>query len=208
MKTKNQPTVSAQHTPKFIFNPEYDGSESQREEAMAHSFGLDDYYSFMPDECGAKIPKEGCWIMVKRPPHTEYTVPPFSMWYAFEELRPKGLKGDSGLAYHLARILTPKGDLYLYPHEYVCVKDVSKYFEFPEDHIHINGLGGEPANPDAMFYIRSRGISKKEAIKMLIGDVKSQNVVYVTVHPAYGRMFCRDIPDPARLAFTEEWAGE
>lgn len=209
---KRKAKVPEGRIPKYIPNPEYQGSEEQREEAAALAMTLEDYWSMMPDECGCKIPPEGCWIMVKRPPNTEFTVPPFSMWYALEDVRPRKSAGiyreDVGLAYHLAKILTPRGDLWLWPGEYVPVKDVSKYFEFPEEHIHINLLGGEELAPDKLFYIRSRGISKKDAIKMLIGEVKTQNIAYVTVHPAYARMFGHEMPSKERLAFTEEWQGE
>jgi len=127
------------------------------------------------------------------------------MWYAMEEVRPHAVEGQ---ARHLAQIVTPRGSLWLWPGEYVVVRDISNYFAFPDDHIHINLLGGDSVNADKLFYIRSRGISKKDAIKMLLGDVKSQDVAYVTVHPAYARCFGVWEPPAERLAMLEEWAGE
>lgn len=191
---------------KTIINPEWEGCEEQVEEAysLSQAGGLADFYALCPGECGAKIPEKGAWIMVKISPHTEFTVPVLSMWYAIEDIRPHST--TNGQNWHLAKILTPKGDLYLWPNEYTVVKDISPYLEFPDDHIHIHLLGGMPMNKEALFYIRSRGISKAEAIKMLLGDVKTQNVAFVTVHPVYQQAFTRGaLPPTERLATTDNW---
>lgn len=201
-------------TPHMIPNPEWMGSEDQRDEAFRMASDMEDFYSMCPEEAGAKIPEGGAWIMVKRPPMTEYTVPPLSMWYAREEVTPRGTRTGNNRGpsqfYHKATILTPKGDLSLWPGEYTVVKDISVYFAFPDDHIHINLLGGEAVNPDQLFYLRSRGIAKKDAIKMLLGTVKTQDVAFVTVHPEYGRLLISPSywPRKERLAFHEEWPGE
>lgn len=201
MKTRK---VKVNNTPRFIPNPEYEGSETQKEEALSQAWTLNDYYTFQPDECNSDIPKEGCWIMVKKSPPTDFTVPPLSMWYAFDDPIPRG---NSGLTYHRARILTPKGDLWLWPAEYTKVKDISVYFGFKENEVHIILLGGEGVNSESLFYLRSRGISKADAIKMLLGEVKSQNVAFITFHPDAVACFTRDydMPKPDRLAFQEEW---
>lgn len=189
---------------RFMICPEWQGSEEQQDEAMRMSLSPEDYYTLCPEAIHSRVPPEGAWIMIKDPPTTEFTVPCLSMWYALPDDKQTHVPGQIR---HRVKILTPLGTLWLWPYEYVVVRDLQPYLDMPGDHIHIHYLGGDGGvNADRLFYLRSRGISKAEAVKMLVGEVKAQDVMFITVHPAYGELLCRRQPNESRLAVKEQWA--
>lgn len=145
---------------------------------------------YFPERYGKKIPEEGAWIMVTTIPRTEIRVQQFSMYYAMEVER--NYDSRYMVSQHLARILTDEGDLMLWPEEYVVVKDISAYYEFLDEGLIVNWLSEDAAvNPENIFYIRSRGISKKDAFLMLIGEVKERGLCYFTFTPEVRSFFQR-----------------
>src|SRR5260221_632393 len=84
----------------------------------------------------------------------------------------------SKLSRYRVRILTRNGPLWIWPHEYNVVDSISDYIE---NGAKINYLTSEASVPEAqLFYIRTRGISKGDALVMLIGEVKEQTFCYLT----------------------------
>jgi hypothetical protein len=148
-----------------------------------------------------EIEPDGAWIMVTYPPpSTEFTVPPLSMWFS----TPWPQSGIGGYPMHRVKIVTPRGTLGVYPHEYSKIDDITKYLPFiGDDGLVIKFFGGVDGLPkDALFYLRSRGISKADAVVMLLGHVKSHGVCWIEAPPQICAAFGMDWPDAARLATT------
>ncbi len=145
-----------------------------------------------------QIEVDGSWIMVTDPPQTEYTVPPMSFWFAVEW----PMEGLAGNRLHRVKILTPRGELGLFPREYSKVDHIEKYYEFMGKGIEPiffgAGAGGIPS--DQMFYLRSRGIAKRDAIVMLMGLIKSQDVMYLLTDKSITDYFGLKWPNEDRLA--------
>lgn len=136
---------------------------------------VEEFQDYFPGK--NEVPKNGSWILVKKQPDTEYTVPPLSIWFA----TPWPVKDHGGrFKPHRIKIVTPKGDLGLWPHEYALVDNPGKYFEFIGTDMQARFFGNEKGIPaDKLFYIRSRGVSKKDAIIMLIGSVMAHGVLWL-----------------------------
>lgn len=150
--------------------------------------------AYFPEEYNEEIPEGGHWIMVTQPPHTEYTVKKFSIWYALN---------DAGKTRHdfplfpirYAKIKTPKGELRLYPWEYSKI-DLSKYADvIGTEHLKLVFMSENPTlekeTAEKIYYIRTRGISKLEAYKLILGELKDPNLCYLEFHQAYIDMFTR-----------------
>lgn len=143
------------------------------------------------------VDEHGSWIMVKQPPHTEYTVPPLSMWFA----TPWPSRHQSVTDAHRVKIVTPRGDLGLFPHEYSKIKDVSKYFEFIGKDMEIHFFGSTDGVPvEKLHYIMSRGISRTDAITMLIGEIKHDGVCWLETKPEISEYFGYSMPSEERLS--------
>jgi hypothetical protein len=147
--------------------------------------------TYEPDAVGKGIPPEGAWVRVVEVPHTElsrrFQVPLLSIWRA----RPHTLNsgGLYGRYPKQAVIQTPGGDLHLWAHEYVLVDDVRPYVGAEPD-VMMHSLGGQPVlDTDALFYLQSRGISQHDAALLLVNDLRSQDVLWFEMHPAYVEMF-------------------
>ncbi|QDH91601.1 hypothetical protein QDA01_gp88 [Microbacterium phage Cinna] len=143
-----------------------------------------DPYTYMP-EPERTIPEEGAWIIVVEVPRgvaIDFDVPPLSMWRArHHELNSGGVEIAKGVKVwpQQAVIATPAGDLHLWPHEYIVVKDPAGLVGDPDATLH--QLGGSPVlNEDHMFYLMSRGISHREAVLLLFDQITDPSFVYVT----------------------------
>lgn len=155
---------------------------------------LDAFQDYFPGR--NKVPDGGGWILVKTPPPTEYTVPPLSIWFA----EPWPIERERNST-HRVKILTPKGELGLFPREYSLIEDPAKYYEFVGQGMEIRFFGNEEGVPkDALFYLRSRGISKKDALCMLIADIKAHGVMWIETDRQIASVFVREFPDESRLA--------
>ncbi len=163
---------------------------------------VDEFHDYFPGD--QEVPKEGAWLLVKKSPPTEFTVPPLSIWFA----TPWPHQGERRNS-HRVKIVTPRGDLGLYPHEYVIVKEPQKYYEFLGNGMEMKFFGNtHGVAADKLFYLRSRGISKMEAVKLLIGSIKAHGVCWIESGADAIAAFVReaDMPHPSRLATVEEIA--
>lgn len=143
-----------------------------------------------------KVPEGGAWILIKNSPPTEYTVPPLSIWYA--EPWPMG---DGNRITYRVKVVTPKGELGVFPREYSLIGDPGKYFQFIGEGMEAKFFGSEEGIPrDKLFYLRSRGISKTDAIIMLIGSIKAHGVMWLESSPEVAEHFGKQFPDAKRLA--------
>lgn len=155
---------------------------------------IDEWHDYFPD--AQLVPEGGAWIMIKQPPPCEYTVPPFSFWYS----EPWPMEG-SGPKPKRVKIVTPKGELGVFPHEYSLVQDIAKYFEFVGDGIEAKFFGNEDGIPkEPLFYLRSRGIAKRDAIVMLIGSIKAHGVLWLEAGKECADAFGLEWPTESRLA--------
>jgi len=105
-------------------------------------------------------------------------------------------KDDVSLDFSM-KIRTIYGDVTIQPQEYNIVDDLAKYIEPAKDrHAFIKyintsqQLKGKIA--EQVFYMRSRGISYHDAIMMVSGNIKTQNLFYIEMHREYVKCFCRD----------------
>lgn len=154
---------------------------------------IEQFHDYFPGE--QKVPEGGSWIMVTRSPDTEYTVPPLSCWYA----EPWPMNDHYGCC--RVKIITPMGELGVFPREYSLLKEPEKYFEFVGKGMTAKFFGGEDGIPkDALFYLRSRGIGKRDAIVMLIGQIRSHGVLWLEADQQCAEYFGLDWPTKERLA--------
>ena len=157
-------------------NPEWVEYQKEQRLAAASQFGgVPAVMQLEPEEWGKKVGEEGAWVIVMMPPPTEYTVEPLSIWYAVEDEYSR----DDGVRFYRVRILTPDGPLWLWPHEYTILQDLPGLIR--EEGMQVHYLSDQAAvQEDRLFYLRSRGIGKQDALLMLIGDVKEQTFCYFT----------------------------
>ncbi len=170
-----------------------------------------------PEDYDKDLPETGCWIMLltdirvgKQTGATEESVklinvPRLSLWYAMPHtsncrvmLAELGngtgrrvKQRDRDFAYlRQAVINTPDGAVHVWPREYQKV-DINKFLEFSDqDGLQIHYLNEDSGIDDcALFYLRSRGIDKAEAQKMLLGQLANPNFCYFTFVPEITRQF-------------------
>lgn len=212
----SRPRKKAKAKGKWVFVPDEQIPEEERHrdemEAVTNMLALgwtsdhpfaaaEQFHDYFPGD--NMVPEGGGWILVKTPPPTEYTVPPFSIWFA-EAWPMECERHDS----HRVRIITPRGELGLFPREFSYVKDPAKYYEFVGQGMTIHFFGNETGVPkDALFYLRSRGVSKRDALCMLIADIKSHGVMWIETDPEIAASFGRERPAQYRLA-TEKTRDE
>jgi hypothetical protein len=168
--------------PKMTRNPAYDAWIRGNARALRSAMGDcdEDYY---PEDYDKVIPDDGAWIMilitvnVGRQTHDgkseSITVPRLSIWYALPN------KSEQGR--YQAIIQTPQGAVHIWVHEYkLC--DIGKFLEFSsEDGFNTHFLSASGAFDEAaLFYLRSRGIPKGEAQRMLLATLKDPNYCYFT----------------------------
>ena len=166
-----------------------------------HPFAAaDQFQDYFPGN--QEIPKKGAWIMIKQLLPTEFTPPPLSFWFATPW--PMEHTSRAHRPPHRAKIITPRGELGVFPHEYSLVTDPGKYWEFigtGEMKACFFGLEqrkGIP--PDALFYLRSRGISKRDAITMLVGNIHAHGVLWLETDPKVAAVFGLEWPPESKLA--------
>jgi hypothetical protein len=197
---------------RYIPNPEWESSDECKDEVAQAcaavnigskrlGAGLEEYMSYYPQEFGLGLPETGGWVIVKHPPHCEYTVPPMSIWFALNWQMDVGVR--SGVHPKRIKIVTPLGDLGLFPHEYALAKDIRSYIGREADGVIFHRLDGSPALPaESLFYIQSRGIKRAEACMMLLDKITDPSFGWFEIAPAYGEYFGEDWPTPERCPFA------
>lgn len=176
-------------------NPEWRAWRDRQREAVLDSAGLmiastgSLIDTYMPERDGKLIPPEGAWIIVLEEPSTvlqsRFRLPPVSLWRARPHTLEVGgvrVEGHGVSAEHFphqAVIVTPGGDLHLWPHEYVIVPDPARLVGLPGTELH--SLGGQPVlDEDHLFYLMSRGVPRHEATLLLFDTITEQNYLYAT----------------------------
>lgn len=195
---------------KWVFVPnENRNPEEVEQEAMEEvSTGLCLFRTDFAGRCAAveeftnyfpgtnKVPEGGAWVLVKHPPQCEYTVPPLSIWFA----EPWPIDNERHCS-HRVQIVTPRGSLGLFPREYSLIENPEKYYEFIGDGMEMKFFGNDEGVPELpLFYLRSRGISKKDAIAMLIGQIKAHGVCWIETNPETCAVFGKEWPEKSSLA--------
>lgn len=148
---------------------------------LSHGDGPANHAVYYPEEHDKDL-GDGAWVFVIDPPVTEqwsrFQVPVLSLWWARPHVLTSGRFGTR-MPYQ-GVIQTPAGDLHLWPHEYTICRDPQRILG--EDGVQIHALGGDPMlDEDMLFYLRSRGITKEEAVQMLFDQINQQNFCYVTL---------------------------
>lgn len=161
-------------------NPDYWTEERQRQTIEASGYEVEDFF---PEDYGKKLPDDGGWIILTVSVHCgrlmpdettkHIDVPHLSVWFAVPQVAGNG-------AIKVA-IQTPDGEVCVWPHEYNLF-DIGKFLEFSdEDGFNIHFLSENGAfDEQALFYLRSRGISKGEAQRMLLVNLKDPHYCYFT----------------------------
>ena len=200
--------------PKMIPNPAWAESEEAK---IQKQLTMDDCAhrgecpeDVFPEEYGKDIPEAGAWIMlltsVRVGKQTDskktkpITLPHLSMWYAMPTVSTarvamhpmrKRRTEDREWAYlHQAVVNTPDGSVHIWPHEYNKI-DITKFLDLcDDDGLFIHYLSDKAQVDEyALFYLRSRGISKAEAQRMLLGTMTDPNFCYFTVSPEIAGYF-------------------
>lgn len=163
-----------------------------------------------PENFDKDLPETGGWIMllisvrVGKQMDDETTksiiVPHLSMWYAMPHvsnmrvlMHPMGKTRARDREFTFLRqaiINTPDGAVHVWPHEYQKI-DTNKFLDLcDDDGLFIHYLSDEARVDDsALFYLRSRGIAKADAQRMLLGTLTNSNYCYFTVSPQAAEIF-------------------
>lgn len=166
---------------------------------------LQEEQSHRPWAHGCEVPDEGVWILAKHvpvvgfPSGKSWQVPPLSIWFALPEWR--GSSRMRGMAYrHLARIITPEGEMCLESHEFVVMQGgLSNLLQVDDgSQVKINYLSGDAVIPeDKLFYMQSRGIPLSKAVLMLVDHVRSQHWCWFSLPSEYAELLGVDRPPRA-----------
>lgn len=156
--------------------------------------GLDHPQVYYPEDYGVDIPKKGAWIMINKILPVEIPIKPLSIYYAMPEER--DFNHEFLVSRHMGKIITKVGSVSVWPYEYVIVKDIGKYIEEVDNGgAKFNFLSETPKLTkkvsNALFYLRSRGISNSDAFTMVLGVITKPNVGYLTMRDEYCEYFTR-----------------
>lgn len=95
------------------------------------------------------------------------------------------------------RILAPDGEVCVEPYEWERIPDLSPYLSAVDgEHVKLHDYGIKPSGTmaDQLFYLRTRGIARADALELLFGEVRKPNVFWLELHPAYAEFFALDRP--------------
>lgn len=198
--------------PKMIPNPAYFSDEvvqmrlGQYKDTLAH-FGEcpEDYF---PADYDKELPEEGGWVMMLMAVHVgrsvgekteSITVPHLSIWYATPTKTKYG-RSFEGISIPLTQaiIRTPQGEVHVWPHEYKRI-NIADFLEFGEsDGFYIRFLHPETGGFDEqkLFYLRTRGLSKTVAQRILLPELNNPNFCYFEFDPAYSDVFSEGTGTP------------
>jgi hypothetical protein len=198
-RMKNEAALNREIDKRVQSGEDYITARKETRRKNLEAFSRDTYDNF-PDE--KQLPDEGGWIQVIMPPHCEITCEPLSIWYAMPAFVGRTwdfMEGELSNRYKI-KVLTPIGEFMLFPMEYRIVDpgSINEYMnqvggtsDEDKEHVVLHWL--DPRNEffdvDRLFYLMSRGVSRGDAYKMLMGEVKSQHVCYFTFHVEYQKMF-------------------
>lgn len=183
--------------------PNWEDSPEAQELLHDACLGLgqpDEEIDYRPEIVGRKLPPEGQWIQVTKSPHTEYTVPPFSIWFATPWQMDVGTR--IGFKAKRVQVVTPKGSLGLFPSEYAIIKDVSQFLGREREGVYLRQMNDQPVvDKEALFYLQSRGVPRQKAMLLLINQIKDPSFLWIEFAPQYGEFFGREWPTPEKCPF-------
>lgn len=179
--------------PKIIIDPEWlkQNREYLHDQIDNQTFfGIPEGNEYLPEIWY----EDAQWIMVIKSPSTLIKVPKFTIFL--------GIPDESSDIKRLQipkkywKVFTPYGELRLHLHE-VTVIDITKYMDFIGIDLQMKQLTDNPQITDSiikdrLFYVRSRGISKLDAFKMILGDLKDPQLFYLVFRKEYQQVFCRE----------------
>jgi hypothetical protein len=173
-------------------------NDDSRETTLRRFAVVDQMRDYFPGD--QQVPEGGAWVLVKRDTGCQYTMPLLSVWFA----EPWPMESNAVVVPFRAKILTPRGELGIFPREYSIVPDPQKFYEYFGKGVKIRFFGGDTAGipEDKLFYIRSRGVSKADAIALLLGNIKSPGICWIETDHKVAKTFYRpdEFPHPSRLA--------
>jgi hypothetical protein len=174
------PKLKSGKPPRKIDNPEYIEWRRDQDRILGNYPDED----LFPEDYGKLLPEDGGWIIVLTEVKVgrrvddqtilHITIPRLSCWFAVPMIMPR-----TGL--HQAVVQSPEGSVHVFPHEYQTF-NIEKFLEFTdEDGFCIHFLSESSGfNEEALFYLRTSGISKAEAQRMLLPSLKDPNYCYFT----------------------------
>lgn len=199
---------------KYIINPDWDKTKEAKEakEKLIRAMEEfpwtteDDMSNVFPEDYGKDLAEGGSWIQIQRPPCTEYTVPPFSIWFA------TGWPTDNRHPVKRVKIMTPDGELGILPAEYCIVKDITKWFGQEKEGVMMRQINLKPVcDEDKVHYMMSRGIRRKDALMLIIHEIKDMNFLWFEFAPQYGEYFGKEWPSPEKCSYAlprENWIAD
>jgi hypothetical protein len=126
-----------------------------------------------------------------------------------EKLDRKGIELDQRV-----RIMAPAGEVSIEPYEWVPIPDISKYFDAVGNGIILHEYAVQAKQTsrmeDQIFYMQTRGLSRHEAMTLLLGEVRKPNVVWMQAEDAYVDFFFgkrerkRTVSDPMELEIVDD----
>lgn len=209
MKNRNRKTTQPEKDV-MMNDPRWEDSEEAREMVKyGLLFGMAEFENLFPQDYGKALHPEGNWIQVQKPPHCEITVPPFSIWFAV----PWPMDSYTcGVKVKRVKIVTLSGTLGLMPNEYSVIQDMGEWLGREPEGVMLRQMNDKPVcDADHLFYLMSRGITRKAATLMLIHTIKDPTFLWMEIAPQYGEYFGREWPDAKHCPFAlprDQWIPE
>lgn len=162
---------------------------------------LGEHMRYKPAEHGRDLPKNGGWIMVTEvlPVEEKLRPIPYSVYYAKPAPVMKEVPVDATLTrskkivkvpYYKVRIATENGEVHLWPHEYVVMRDPNALLAEVGNSFDMIRLGGDANYDDAkVHYLSTRGVDSGGVYKLLLGSLNSTNHVYFKIREGEPREF-------------------
>lgn len=201
-----EPSPRRRIKPKMIVDPEWTNSEEGQRHARIERMRIEEqcvmnrdcFEDYYPEEYDKLLPEEGSWIMllmtVQVAKSTGETndnnvehidVPHLSMWFA--------LPSAANVAKYESRyprqaiIQTPQGEVRIWPHEYSIVRDITRYLSATEEEgVYLKFMNESAAfDEERLFYIMQRGISRGDAQRILLPEIRDPFFCYILFHEAY-----------------------
>lgn len=183
--------------PKMIIDPDWAESEegrryyeSKKQDVMfVIRQNRDCPEDYFPEDYNKALPDDGGWITLLMTVSVSngvdnIEVPHLSMWFA----KPTQAQNGNIMGFHpyKAIIQTPQGEVHVWPHEYAVISEIGAYLDFADETgsqgIKINFMHESGSFDTAkLFYIMSRGISRPDAQRMLLPELKDPHFCYFTM---------------------------
>jgi len=147
---------------------------------------------YHPEEYNKKLPKKGGWIMVIMDIPTTAKPIKYSAYFAVPAPLKKTIQLKYGfhrnqkadVPYYRVRIQTQEGEVHLWPHEYIYIKESAILTEEVGNSFDMIKMGGDTNYDTAkVHYLKTRGIPESLTYELLLSGVNSINHVYFKIRP-------------------------